>query len=120
MNKKILGEIKAKLLKQKKELISGLESFANKNQNVEDDYDAKFPQYGDHEDENAAEVADFEGDLYLEKTLEKSLKKVNQALDMIKKNTYGKCRECKKAIPEKRLLAFPTATKCMECKRKSL
>jgi len=120
MNKKILTQIKEKLLKQKRELISELETFADKNQNVEDDYNAKFPQYGDHEDENAAEVADFEGDLYLEKTLEKSLKRVNQALDMIKRGTYGKCRECKKEIPQKRLLAFPTATKCMDCKKKTL
>ncbi len=120
MNKKILKEIQKKLMKQKEELVRDLEDFADKNKNVEDDYNAKFPQYGDHEDENAAEVADFEGDLYLEKTLEKSLRKVNEALQMIKKGIYGECRECKKAIPEKRLLAFPTATKCMECKKKSL
>lgn len=120
MNKKMMKDVKERLLEQKEELIRELESFADKNKNAEGDYDAKFPQYGDHEDENAAEVADFEGDLYLEKTLEKSLKKVNEALEMIKKGNYGKCRECQKAIPEKRLLAFPTATKCMECKRKSL
>ena len=120
MNKKILEKVREKLVEQKKELIRDLENFADKNENVEDDYNAKFPQYGDHEDENAAEVADFEGDLYLEKTLEKSLKKVNEALQMIKKGSYGKCRECKKAIPEKRLLAFPAATKCMECKKKTL
>ena len=120
MNKKILKEVQGRLVEQKEELIRELESFADKNKNVEDDYNAKFPQYGDHEDENAAEVADFEGDLYLEKTLEKSLKKVNEALQMIKKGTYGKCRECQKAIPEKRLLAFPTASKCMDCKKKTL
>ncbi len=120
MNKKILKKVRERLVEQKKELIRELESFADKNKNVEDDYNAKFPQYGDHEDENAAEVADFEGDLYLEKTLEKSLKKVNEALQMVKKGTYGKCRECQKIIPEKRLLAFPTATKCMDCKKKTL
>lgn len=120
MKKKILKEIEEKLLLQKEELISELKGFANENKNAEGDYDAKFPQYGDHEDENASEVADFEGDLYLEKTLEKSLKKVNEALQMIKKETYGKCRVCQKEIPEKRLLAFPTATKCMECKKKTL
>ena len=120
MNKKILKKVQERLVEQKKELIRELESFADKNKNVEDDYNAKFPQYGDHEDENAAEVADFEGDLYLEKTLERSLKKVNEALQMVKKGTYGKCRECQKTIPEKRLLAFPTATKCMDCKKKTL
>ncbi len=120
MNKKLLKEVQTKLIKQKGELIKELEGFADKNKNSEGDYEAKFPQYGDHEDENAAEVADFEGDLYLEKTLEKSLRKVNEALEMIKKGSYGKCRECQKAIPEKRLLAFPTATKCMGCKKRTL
>lgn len=120
MNKKILKEIQEKLIEQKEQLVKDLEDFADKNEKVENDYNAKFPQYGDHEDENAAEVADFEGDLYLEKTLEKSLRKVNESLKMIEKGTYGKCRECKKAIPEKRLLAFPTATKCMECKKRTL
>jgi RNA polymerase-binding transcription factor len=120
MNKKLLKEVEKKLVEQKEELIRELEGFADKNKNVEDDYNAKFPQYGDHEDENAAEVADFEGDLYLEKTLEKSLKKVNEALQMIKKGSYGECTNCQKPIPEKRLLAFPTATKCMDCKRKTL
>lgn len=118
--KKILKEIKEKLLQQKEDLIKELESFADKNEHVENDYNAKFPDYGDDEDENAAEVADFEGKLYLEKTLEKSLKKVDEALENIKKGKYGKCRECGKLISEKRLLAFPTATKCMDCKRKTL
>ena len=120
MNKKTIKQIKEKLLQEKKELIKQLESFAEKNKHVEDDYDAKFPQYGDHEDENAAEVADFESDLYLEKTLEKSLKKINEALERIKKNKYGICIECGQKILEKRCIAFPTASKCMNCKRKTL
>ena len=120
MNKKTVEQIKKKLLSEKKELTKQLESFAEKNSHAENDYDAKFPQYGDHEDENAAEVADFESDLYLEKKLETSLKKVDEALDRIKKNKYGTCIECGKEIPEKRCLVFPTAAKCMSCKRKTL
>lgn len=34
---------------------------------TENDYDAKFPDYGDKDDENAAEVANFEKNLSLEK-----------------------------------------------------
>lgn len=120
MDKKTLDNIQEKLLQEKKELISQLESFADKNNNSENDYDAKFPNYGEHEDENASEVADFESDLYLEKTLEKSLNKVDEALERIKKGTYGTCEKCGKPIDEKRCIVFPTATKCMDCKRKSL
>lgn len=120
MNKKALDKIKEVLLKEKESLIKDLNGFAKKNTSIDNEYDAKFPDYGDDEDENASEVADFESDLYLEKTLEKSLEKVDSSLKMIENGTYGKCTECGKAIPEERLEAFPTANKCMECKRKTL
>ncbi len=120
MNKKTLKQIKENLLKEKEDLIKELNSFAKKNTNVENEYDAKFPDYGDDEDDNASEVADFESDLYLEKTLEKSLEKVDEALKIIDKGTYGKCIVCGKSIPEERLVAFPTANKCMDCKKKTL
>ncbi|MDD4290584.1 MAG: TraR/DksA C4-type zinc finger protein [Patescibacteria group bacterium] len=38
----------------------------------------------------------------------------------MEKGTYGTCEECGKKIPTERCLAFPTAAKCMGCKRKSL
>lgn len=120
MNKKELDKIKESLLKEKENLLKELSGFAKKNENVDNEYEAEFPDYGDDEDENASEVADFESDLYLEKTLEKSLEKVDEALKAIEKGTYGKCIECGKSIPVERLIAFPTASKCMECKRKTL
>ena len=120
MDKKILEKIKETLLSEKEELIKQLESFADKNNKSDNDYDAKFPNYGDHEDDNASEVADFESDLYLEKTLEKSLQMTEKALERIKKGIYGECEKCGNPIPEKRCIAFPTASKCMDCKNKSL
>jgi len=120
MNKKTVEQIKERLIKEKEDLIKELNGFAKKNTSIENEYDAEFPDYGDDEDENASEVADFESDLYLEKTLEKSLEKVDEALKMIESGNYGKCIECGKIIPEERLLAFPTANKCMDCKRKIL
>lgn len=87
---------------------------------TDNDYDAKFEDYGDKEDENAAEVANFEKNLSLEKTLEISLYNVNKALQKIEEGNYGICEKCGKAIDPKRLEAFPSATSCMDCKAKSL
>ncbi|MFA6500580.1 MAG: TraR/DksA C4-type zinc finger protein [Patescibacteria group bacterium] len=84
------------------------------------DFSAKFEDYGDKEDENAAEVADFEKNLSLEKTLEISLYNVNKALKKIDEGNYGLCEVCSKPIDPKRLEAFPSATACMDCKKKSL
>jgi RNA polymerase-binding transcription factor DksA len=61
------------------------------NKNSTGDYDAKFPDFGDKEDDNAAEVEIFERNLSMEKNLEVSLFNVDKALRKIEDGTYGKC-----------------------------
>ena len=109
---------KQDLLKRKQELVRELNVDAV--QVTEDDYDAKFPDFGDKDDENAAEVATFEKNLSMEKALEVSLFNVNKGLKKIKEGNYGTCEKCSKPVNPKRLEAFPSATTCMECKKKSL
>jgi len=115
---KFIEEIKKDLIKRRDDLIKELELDAV--QVAENDYDAKFPEFGSKDDENAAEVAVFEKNLSLEKTMEVSLYNVNRALEKIKNGNYGKCEKCNLSINKKRLKAFPSATACMECKKKSL
>ena len=115
---KFIEEIKKDLIKRRDDLIKELELDAV--QVAENDYDAKFPEYGSKDDENAAEVAVFEKNLSLEKTMEVSLYNVNKALKKIVKGKYGLCEKCESIIAEKRLKAFPSATACMDCKKKSL
>lgn len=76
-----------------------------------------FPDYGDKEDENAAEVAEYVVNLSLEENLEKSLRDTLQSLDRLNKGVYGICKYCQKPIEEKRLLARPTSSSCMTCKK---
>ena len=118
MDKKTLKQIEEKLLKQKERLEKELKSFATVNPHNKDDFNAKFPQYGDKEDENANEVAVYGDNLTIERTLEKELQDVKKSLGRIKKGTYGKCRYCKKEINKKRLLARPASSACVECKKK--
>jgi DnaK suppressor protein len=42
--------------------------------------------------------------------------KTREALDRIERGTYGICEECGEAISEKRLMARPVATLCIDCK----
>lgn len=42
------------------------------------------------------------------------LKQVEQALEKIKKGTYGKCDVCSVEIPEERLLANPASLTCIK------
>ena len=112
-----LAEINKTLLEEKTKLEGELAKFTKKSQHVADDFDTNFPEYGDKEDENAAEVAEYLNALPVEEGLEKTLRDVNKSLERIKKGTYGICKYCNKQIEEKRLLARPTSSACVECKK---
>jgi len=46
----------------------------------------------------------------------KLITKVKEALERIDTGTYGICESCGKPISEKRLIARPVTTECIECK----
>ncbi|MCI4454487.1 MAG: RNA polymerase-binding protein DksA [Thermodesulfobacterium sp.] len=48
---------------------------------------------------------------------QKLLKKIEKALRKIENGTYGICEACGAEIDEKRLMARPEATLCIDCKR---
>lgn len=116
-SKSFLEEIKTALLSKKDSLESELGNFTKKNPHISDDYEADFPNYGDEEDENAREVAEYTANKPLEITLENTLRDVNKALERIDKGTYGVCKYCDKPIDEKRLKARPTSGACISCKK---
>lgn len=117
LSQKLLDEIKQELLEEKSHLETDLADFTKKNPNVDDDFEAKFPEYGDEEDENAREVAQYTVNKPLEISLENTLRDVNKALERLDKGTYGICKYCKQPIDEKRLRARPTSSACVSCKK---
>ncbi len=46
----------------------------------------------------------------------KLIMKVKEALDRIDNETFGICESCGKPISEKRLIARPVTTQCIDCK----
>ena len=112
-----LQKIKDILTGEKERLEKELAKFTHKNPHVADDYNSEFPDYGEKDDENAAEVAEYATNLPLEESLEKTLRDVNQSLKRVDEGTYGFCKYCKNPIDEKRLLARPTSSACVECKK---
>lgn len=113
-----LKKIQETLLKQKATLEADLAKFAKKDKRAtEEDFDSTFPNYGDSEDENAREVADYEANLSIEHDMEKTLRDVNAALGRIAKGAYGICKYCKKPIDKKRLSARPTSSADVDCKK---
>jgi len=118
MNKDSLEKIKETLLADKKRLESELAKFTHKNQAVPGDYSADFPQLGESEDENAQEVAEYDNRRAMEQTLENELEDTNKSIAAIEAGTYGVCKYCKEQIDEARLIARPTSSSCVACKKK--
>ena len=118
MNKKNneqLQKIKKKLVAKKEFIITQLKKFAKKNKRIEGDYETKFPHLGNHQDENAIEVSNYEDNLSVEHSLEKELENISGALKKTSEGTYGICSNCQKPINPKRLEAMPEATLCIQC-----
>ena len=46
----------------------------------------------------------------------KLISKIKEALDRIENGTFGMCEDCGRPISEKRLMARPVTTHCIECK----
>lgn len=118
MDKKTIKEIREKLEEEKKRLEAQLSTFAKRSSKNSEDFDAKFPQFGDKDDENAAEVETYSTNLTLERTLESALRDINKALKRMDDGTYSVCKYCNEEIHPKRLVARPTSTSCVSCKKR--
>ncbi|MEK7606722.1 MAG: TraR/DksA C4-type zinc finger protein [Patescibacteria group bacterium] len=117
LNTETLKKIQTQLQAEKEHMEAALSSFASKSTHNPDDYNASFPEFGDKDEDNASEVAAFTDNLTIERTLESSLRDVKNSLKRIADGTYGTCKYCKKSIDEKRLLARPTSSACIDCKK---
>ncbi len=117
MDKNTLKTLEDKLQEEKVKLEEELGGFAQRNPKDDGDFNADFPQLGEKEDENASEVAEYSKDLTVERTLEASLRDVKKALERMAEGNYGICKYCSKPIDEKRLMARPTSTSCIDCKK---
>ena len=70
-------------------------------------------------EEEAAEAADLENRLAMEKRVLDQLAEVEQALAKFEKGTYGSCQMCGQPIDPARLEALPQAQFCVSCKAKN-
>ena len=112
------SKAKTLLEEEKVRLETELSKFSHRNPNTtEERFETNFPNMGDKEDENASEVAQFSDNLSLENELEKALRDVESALKQIAKGEYGTCKYCHQPIDERRLLARPTSSSCIQCKK---
>ena len=117
-DKEFIEKQKNILEKQKEELEKLLSDFASKDVDSKHNWRTNYPDIAPDErdpEDSVDEVEEYVDLLPQEYTLEVKLKNVNEALDKIKKSTYGFCENCKRPISKERLVVSPSAKKCKEC-----
>lgn len=117
MDSKLLANLQQQLQSELLKLESELGNITHRKQGSGEGFRTDFPSHGDKEDENAAEVAEFSDNLSLESELESALKDVHSALKAIDNGSYGNCKYCHNPIDVQRLMARPTSTSCIACKK---
>ncbi len=116
MDKKQIEELKEKMKENKASLEETLQRFAKKDDKPEGDWDTIFPKTeGGSIEERADEVEEYSSLLPVEHALEMKLKNINDALERIKKGTYGKCESCGENISYKKLSLIPETKTCQKC-----
>jgi RNA polymerase-binding protein DksA len=114
-----LSGMKGQLNSSKERLEEELARIGKRSGQDAADFTTAWEDYGDKEEENAAEVAAYSDSLGIEATLEPELAEVIEALSRLDAGTYGLCKTCGKEISRQRLQARPMATLCIECQEKS-
>ena len=109
MDKTFLENMKAKLLEQKKTLLDSLADQSEDMKNL-----VKTVESGD-EANVAADVMDRQLLTSIGTQDAIRLQQIENALDRINQDKYGRCIKCGKEIPEERLEVLPYALMCIQC-----
>ena len=109
MDKTFLENMKAKLLEQKKTLLDSLADQSEDMKNL-----VKTVESGDEADV-AADVIDRQLLTSIGTQDAIRLQQIENALDRINQDKYGRCIKCAKEIPEERLEVLPYALMCIQC-----
>ena len=109
MDKVFLENMKTKLMEQKKTLLDSLADQSEDMKNL-----VKTVDSGDEADV-AADVIDRQLLTSIGTQDAIRLQQIENALDRINQDKYGRCIKCGKEIPEERLAVLPYALMCIQC-----
>lgn len=112
-----LDTLKKLLVKEKERIEKELGVFVSDRPHETNDFDGSFKDMGDEVDDNVHEVEEYTVNKSLELSLEGTLRDIKKSLDRMEKGTYGICKYCDKDIELPRLMARPTSSSCVSCKK---
>ena len=109
-----LGEVRAELADEAAGLRAEIGQAESQIQRLSD----TVSEAGDDEADASSKLYEREHELALTRNTRELLEQTEHALARIDAGTYGVCESCGKPIGKARLLAFPRATLCVECKQR--
>ena len=109
-----LGEVRAELADEAAGLRAEIGQAGSQIQRLSD----TVSEAGDDEADASSKLYEREHELALTRNTRELLEQTEHALALIDAGTYGVCESCGKPIGKARLLAFPRATLCVECKQR--
>ena len=109
-----LGEVRAELKDESAGLRAEIDQAESQIQRLGD----TVSEAGDDEADASSKLYEREHELALTHNTRELLEQTEHALARIDAGTYGVCESCGKPIGKARLLAFPRATLCVECKQR--
>ena len=109
-----LGEVRAELADEAAGLRAEIGQAESQIQRLSD----TVAEAGDDEADASSKLYEREHELALTRNTRELLGQTEHALARIDAGTYGVCESCGKPIGKARLLAFPRATLCVECKQR--
>lgn len=117
MDAKDLEHFRELILKKKEEVLASLGYIKNSSlETTPQDQAGDLSSYSFHMADDASNTSERDIAMSLASREGRYLYNLNEALERIKKGTFGICRSCGKEIPKGRLEAALVATECMNCK----
>lgn len=118
MNKREMQKFKNLLIKQKEQLLGGLNNIAKDASRSQRESSGDISSYAYHMADVATDHYDREFSLNIATSEQKVLLEIEDALKRIEDGTYGDCLECDEPITLRRLKALPYAQNCINCQQK--
>lgn len=118
MSEEDLDYFEKLLIEKRRELVASQDSGTSSLGNQKD-LGGSLAGYSNHLADTASDYTSLETNFDLAAREGKYLVYLEEALQRIKKKTFGVCKVCGKLIPKPRLEAVPTATKCVNCKEET-
>jgi RNA polymerase-binding protein DksA len=128
MAKKVAARMSAKdlkyfetlLLEKRAVLIEELRYIEETNMfKSQNEQGGELSSYTNHMADAASDFTTLETNFDLAEREGKYLVYLEEAIDRVRKGTYGVCKVCEELIAKPRLEAVPTATKCVMCKEET-